>query len=710
MKKILAIIIMFSVLLGMVLPYSASASQKPKVTYQQAIEIAKKSFSLDTKDYDVSHNYQENEEGRGFYEINWTKKEGYSQISVSVDAVTSDIIRMYRYEPSKDSHKKIPKYTNADALKAAEAFIKNIQPKKFSQMKLYQNEYKDSQLYMSQNSYFKFYRVANGIEFTENGIGIEVDKNTLKIISYEYSWDDTQLPDTSKAISLERAQEIFKEKLGLELSYKLITKQDSKEPTPILVYTLKDSNYPIDALTGEVIYTRNIVRSGSANLKFSKVMYDKNEMTPEELKSIEEDSKLISKEAAVAVVEKYIPQIKDFKLESSNLYSIGNSDAAKWRFSWNYNNKEKDTNVYGFINAEVDAVNSKLISFHIDGNKFYPEEKKEPSYSKEQAKDLAEKFLKDIEPDKFSQCEYRDLYKYITVEKPSSYNFYYIRKYNGAACPFNTFTISVNAYTGQIMSYNLNWKEYSLPSTEGVIKLEDAYKALFEKADFSLEYIRSHKDIVNNNISYDIKLAYLLDDNFIMLDGKNGDLLDYNGKPLKKANTLSFIDIKGTPYEKDILLLIELGIIDADDGKFNPNTEILQKDFIKLVIKSIDPYIDNRNESNDYDVYYKEAITRKLISEAEKKPDSKVTRLQASKVLVRALGLGSVAELSDIYVLKAKDLKSIPQNMTGYAALSSRLGIVKLNNGNFNPSLTLKRGEAASIIINYLNVDLIPAQ
>lgn len=710
MKKILAFIIMFSVLLGMVLPYSASASQKPKVTYQQAIEIAKKSFSLDTKDYDVSHNYQENEDGRGFYEISWTKKEGHSQISVSVDAITSEIIRMYRYEPSNDSHKKITKYTSADALKAAEAFIKSIQPEKFSQMKLYQSEYKDSQLYMSQNSYFKFYRIANGIEFTENGIGIEVDRNTLKIISYEYSWDDTQLPDTSKAISMEKAQEIFKEKLGIELSYKLITKPGSKEPTPILVYTLKDGDYPIDALTGEVLYTRNIIRSGNVKVQFSEAKYDKNEMTPEELKSIEENSKLVSKESAIAVVEKYIPQIKDFKLESSNLYSIGNSDAAKWRFSWNYSNKEKDSNVYGFINAEVDAVNSKLISFSIDGNKFYPEEKKEPSYSKEQAKNIAEKFLKDIESDKFTQCEYRDLYKYDTVEKPSSYNFYYIRKYNGVACPFNTFTISVNAYTGQVMSYNLNWKEYSLPSTEGVIKLEDAYKSLFEKADFSLKYIKNYKDRRFDNISYDIKLAYLLDDNFIMLDGKNGDLLDYNGKPLKKANALSFIDIKGTPYEKDISLLIELGIIDADGGKFNPSSEILQKDFIKLVIKSIDPYIDNRNESNDYDVYYKEAIARKLISEAEKKPDSKVTRLQASKILVRALGLGSVAELSDIYILKAKDLKSIPQNMTGYAALSSRLGIVKLNNGNFNPSSTLKRGEAASIIINYLNVDLIPAQ
>lgn len=709
MKKILAFIIMFSMLLGIMLPHNVSANEKTKVTYQQAIESAKKAFNLETKDYEISHSYNEGENGRGFYQLNWSKKDGDGNINVYVDAITSEILIMNRYEPSENPQKKISKYSKAEALKTAEDFIKKLQPQKFSQTKLVVNEYNNIPSYMESNYYFDFVRIENGIEFAGNGIHLGIDKNTLKLVYYEYSWDNNQLPDISKIIGLEKAKEIFKEKLGIELSYRLITKSGSKEPTPMLVYTLKNGNYPIDAITGEVLYNRDIITTkNDMKVGFSKAKeYD---LTAEEIKSIENNSKLISKENALAVVEKYVPQIKDFKLEEARLYSMGNGDTAKWRFSWNYTDKEKEPAVYAYINAEVDAVNSKLISFYIYGNKFYPNEKTDPSYSKEQAKGIAENFLKELEPDKFSQCEYRDSFRGIETEKPSLYNFYYIRKHDGAVCPFNTLSVSVNAYTGQIMEYNLNWKEYVLPSTKEAMKLEDAYKALFEKVDFSLKYIRSDNGGRVELVNYDIKLAYQFSNYFTMLDPTNGTLLDYNGKPLKKVNNLSFTDIKGTPYEKDIFLLIELGIIDADGGKFNPNSEILQKDFIKLVIKSIDPYIDNRNESNDYDVYYKEAITRKLISEAEKKPDSKVTRLQASKILVSALGLGSVAELSDIYILKAKDLKSIPQNMTGYAALSSRLGIVKLNNGNFNPSSTLKRGEATSIIINYLNVDLITAQ
>jgi hypothetical protein len=116
-----------------------------------------------------------------------------------------------------------------------------------------------------------------------------------------------------------------------------------------------------------------------------------------------------------------------------------------------------------------------------------------------------------------------------------------------------------------------------------------------------------------------------------MIDSKTGVVLDSMGKQIKEAKKVEYSDIKGNAAEKDIQLLIEMGIIEDENTKYNPNGEMLQKDFIKMLVRAMEPYMFVYNtytdsSSDEYEKYYKIAIERKIISEKEKQPNSQISK------------------------------------------------------------------------------------
>jgi hypothetical protein len=196
-----------------------------------------------------------------------------------------------------------------------------------------------------------------------------------------------------------------------------------------------------------------------------------------------------------------------------------------------------------------------------------------------------------------------------------------------------------------------------------------------------------------------------------MIDSKTGVVLDSMGKPIKEAKKVEYSDIKGSAAEKDIQLLIEMGIIEDENTKYNPNGEMLQKDFIKMLVRAMEPYMFVYNtytdsSSDEYEKYYKIAIERKLISEKEKQPNSQISKQGTAKMLVRALNVGFVGDLGNIYYLPFKDAKLVGNQYKGYAAIASELGMIPAEKGYFNPSRHVLRGEAATMLVNFLKVDV----
>lgn len=707
MKKVISFIIAVLMLVGCSYPLKASAEDK--ITSSKAIEIAKSAFNLNTEGYNLNQNYIESD-NRKIYELNWySKKKDGSSIYVSVDAQSGEIINMSMWDGSTYTPKKIPTYSKSSAKTAAEEIVKKLQPDKFKKIRLIDNvnNLYDSNYYSDVYTFY-FMRIENGIEVSDNGITVSIDKNNLKIRSYNLNWDSIELSDTSKVIDIDKAKEIFKEKLGVELAYSMSYNSNSKKNTPILVYSLKNGNMPIDAVSGDIIKngysTPYVNEQNKEDLKGSG---QSGNLTIEEQKVIDVSSKYISKEKAIEIAKGYLPLNEKYKLSSANLYSNSNNDTALWYLYWE--SIDSAAKNYNYMNAQIDAVNSEIKSFYYGGSDFdQPSKDKKPSCDKEQAKKIADDFIMSIYPEKFEQIEYKPTTDYYTVNGenylPPIYYFTYVRKTDGVTYNFDSITVNVNTYTGKVTGFNMNWsKNLELPSKEGVIDIDKAYDILFSKLNFSLKFVKCY-DYTKSDAKPQIKLAYVLNPFSGIIDANSGSILDYNGNPVKIQKTPEYTDIKGNPNENNIKLLSEIGILKDSDNKFRPNDNILQKDFIKLLVLSIDPYVYNLDDS--YEAYYEQAVNKKIISEKEINPESQVTRQQAAKMIVKALGVGFVADVTNMYdVSKFKDANSISSEYKGYVAISSELKIINSYNNYIYPLKAVNRGEAATIIVNFLNVN-----
>ncbi len=718
MKRIISIITLTAVLVSLLFTGPVSAAEGDTVELKKAIEIAKTAFNFDAANHDFNSSYSETKYGRKLWFLNWNSTTGSgSSISVTVDAATGEIVNMNQWENAPVQSRKIPKYTREEALKTAEELVKKLHPDKFKETKL-MDEYENNlyRPYYNTDIYnFYFMRKVDGIDFQDNGIQVQVDKNTLKVRSYNLEWDTViPIPDSKKAIKADAAKKLYAEKLGLELAYQVIYPNPTGDPKLILAYTQKYANNPIDALTGEIIIPQYYGPMYGMQEKYA-MSADRGGYvpTPQEQKVIDDSSKYISKEKAMEILKKHVAVDSKYTMDNSSLYGGQNNENAVWNFGWNYSDKKSNT--YSYIYGAVDAVTGEVKNFGISSSENEYKPNTTPKYNKEQAREIAEKFLQEMQPGKFKNSEYREQYyqTYTKQQNVASYNMNFIRKENGISVPGNSLNVTVSAYTGKVINFNMFWQNLEFPDAKGVISLEDAYKALYAKHDLMLKYIRIYNyDAYGDNTT--IKLAYMLDNFYGMIDAKSGQFIDYNGKPIIEANKSTFTDISGHKFEKDIKLLVELGIIDSTENKFNPDTKISQKDFVKFLMKATQPEYYPipyaTSDSSEYDRYYENAIMQNVLAKKDKNPDAYVTRMDASKMMVKALGIGFVADLGNIFNLDVKDAAGISSENKGYAAISAALGLTDISSGSFQPTLELTKAETANMLINYLKVEKTPKE
>ncbi len=708
MKKFVALLTAFVLLSGILqVPAIAFAEEKTAVTLKQSIEIAKSSLGLNTEGYEFTNSYSENQNGYNIWNLNWNNtKTNKETISVSVDAASGKIISIYWWVSDEQSKSKIPKYSRAEALKAAQKVAAKLQGDNFKQTRLADDTNYDNYNRYAETYNFEFIRVYDDVDVPVNNISVQIDKNTLKTRYFNIQWDKGELTAKSKAFSLEKAKELLKSKLGLELTYNVIYNNQNNEPSAVLAYTMKNGNSPIDAFTGELLNT-SIIRTYSNEKNMADKAYNESvKITPEEQYELEKNSKYISKSEAEQAIKQYITIDNKMKLESANLYPGNNKENTTWNLAWRYSSTEDNT--YRYINAQIDAVTKEIKSFNISDNN-NTQNKDKATIKKEQAKKLAEDFLKVIQPDKFSKTQYKE-YKEPFDYAPINNDYYYFnftRIENGIPCPSNSLNVGINAVTGEIVSFNTNWLNINFPAPNKVITLDKAYEVLLDKVKFGMQYVHYYKNANYSEVK-ELKLAYVLENMPGFIDANSSQMLDYNGNPIKQVQKLQYTDIKGNKAEDEIKLLIEIGIIEPDNTKFMPDTATLQKDFIKLLINSLQPeyyFTPVDKADNQYDSYYAEAIKRKIINEADKKPDTYVTRQDAAKMIIRAMGYGVIAEKSNMFVVTFKDASKITNVYKGYVVMAAELGIIAPIKSYFNPANNITRGDAAEIIVNYLKCE-----
>ncbi len=197
-------------------------------------------------------------------------------------------------------------------------------------------------------------------------------------------------------------------------------------------------------------------------------------------------------QSAIKFVKSKIDIPKECTKFSYNIYN--RNDQIVWSLAWS--DKESQKNV----NVQVDEDN--FISSYNTYDNMPNIDKKIPKYSREQAYKIAEQFVNRLNPKLMDQFKVNETNAY---GYNGGYSINYIRQVNGIEFRNNNINLSVNSYTGKVISYSCNYsKDTKFEDASKIISLNQAQKAFAEKLGLKLVY-----NVKLDNEKYETYLSYV---------------------------------------------------------------------------------------------------------------------------------------------------------------------------------------------------------
>ncbi|ATW28090.1 S-layer homology domain-containing protein [Candidatus Formimonas warabiya] len=710
MKKTLALFIIMGLILATV-PL-ASIAQEPSnapIQVEKAIEIAKGLFQISSSLDQFDSTYEQNEYAN-VWSLRWYNNKGDGEVNVRVDADSGEIAGYNAYDPQDYTGKysSIPKISRKEGESIALNFIKKVAPSKANQIILKPN---------NETSYggpvfhqYSFNRVINGVEYPANNISVEVNGQTGQVRSFNVSWEKINVTAKTPKLTLGEAEKIFTEKFGFELKY---LKPQTSGTTSKPIMTIYEINNPyqvaIDASSGEIVqddyygpyYDRKSMMGGGEAANDAQ----KPALSPIEQRIADELKGLISKESALEIAKKAAGVPDNFKLNGASLNKDWDFPELRiWSFQWN--REEKDH--YGWASAEIDAKTGKVLAFDFSENN-NPIDSSVPLdqrslkiKSKSAAEKLVTSFLEDNYPEVVGNLRaqtdnYVRPYPAQDDNNQPNYFFPYERLVDGIPFSQNYVNATVDSYTGKISSFRIRFLDLDFPATDQVLDQTQFTADFFAENHMILVYSKD-KD---QNLRLVYKLAPLESYRF---NAQSGEMIGFDGEPVKDHNVSEITDIKGHWAEQAINTLNQLGLLHYENGLFQPNGEITQAEIMKALVKSTNSYLTDSTEGNWYDSYYQQAKQSGLITAKEMNPSASVTREELAKYLTRTM-VGDKYATLNIYKVDFKDAAKITPGYAGYVAIVSGLGIMSGDGANFNPQTKALKGEACAILVKYLKTE-----
>jgi len=181
----------------------------------------------------------------------------YERVLVTCD--TEGNIISYTYRNYDKSYGQLPSYTKAELEAVANEFLKTTVPEVFENVKLHGSY--GTGIYSGQYTYV-YSRYIDGYLFPDNYVNIAVDYNTGDVTQMNVEYDyELEIDKHESIITPEKAEEILGTKQEMVLTYLTKTNVDkeTKERTikAFLVYKPKYSYLAVDAGTGELYDTKS---------------------------------------------------------------------------------------------------------------------------------------------------------------------------------------------------------------------------------------------------------------------------------------------------------------------------------------------------------------------------------------------------------------------------------------------------------------------
>jgi len=732
-KRLERIVVWATLLFLMVglLPATALASAKPGVTLDQAIQAVKGVFEVPGEFTQFSSGYNQYED-RQAWNLNWrTTKEPGGNMWAEVDAVSGDILGMNIWQYTSDQPMmKLPSISREEAVKIAQELVNRLHSERLDQLSLQpgDGELLPLMSWGPATYNIRWQRLVNGIPFPEDGVNVSVDTQSGKVTGYYFRWTKGDFPTAINAITVEQARQAFDQAEMFSLQYFRPYPREPRQQVPALLVYRLGPNAMIDALTGEPVNLEGGWMEGGGGMGsygLEKAMgMDSSaapvpvQLTPEELKEVEESAKILSQEDAEAVVRQWVHIPANMVLRSINLYSEDWQDPGlrTWNFHWNSDERESRETGYRYLSARVNAITGELLSFDRDRPWIMESNTKDGKsgqrLNRAEAQKVAEEFLAKIQPERFKQVkqqpESRQEYYYYGPlgegQEPLFYSFQYLRLVDGITFPANGLSATVDTATGEITSYYMNWFIGDFPSTQGIMDLGKATDRFLARQPLTLQYTMIYKPYDRR----EIRLVYRPvpqpgSPGEAMTDAKTGEPLDWSGQPLaQQPRPYRFTDIDGHWAEKEISLLGQAGVFGEYGETFRPGEAVTAVQLLKALLVASDGVwgIGSLTDNQVLD----RARQRGWVKE-DLQPGDAIDRQMLARLTVRFLGLDRAARVKGIYTVPFTDVQSIANDSLGYVALSWGLGVLKGDNGKFRPADQVSRAEAAVALVRTLGVE-----
>lgn len=532
-----------------------------------------------------------------------------------------------------------------------------------------------------------------------------------------------------------KAREQLKSTLDLRLEYVLDWDgKDGSEKKAVLRYLPNSTDeFYVDAATGELVnltelrekLRRDTAAGGDmiANKFMASAAMDAAvpeaapTLTPTELEGVAKLEDVLDKDALDG-------KIRAWKELGLDKYTLGAANYTVDRetsevTAWVSYAKNTGEGVYR-RNVTVNAKTGELISMYGYGPGRYEllkvdgkEEKAPATITAKNAQAKASAFLTKLWPTQFAKTEAYNGPD--AAEKATGWGFTFAQKENGYFFPGNSISASVDA-DGYITAFSKDFDDdVTFDSADGLVSMDAAVNAWCESYPVELAYMAipvaldmREQFVLLRNAGYTyynaLKPGYAWGDQdgwCSGVDAKTGQVVREERSETEK---MTYSDLDGH-WAKDILDELARFSVGWLGGKAEPDKTLTQLDYLKL-LASMDGYTVTEREENgekNWDWLYNYAYRQGLLTEEERSENEAVTRAGMVKMLLNSLGYGAVAQLPGIFRCDFADADAIPAADLGYAALAQGLGIISGDGeGNYAPTRTSTRAEAAVLVWNYL--------
>lgn len=631
-----------------------------------------------------------------YYSVQYREKaddgKGMS-VNITTDGVITNYFKALNRDYSDENQLSFAKLPEPELKAKATAEFKKLNPTVASKFKV-----SSIDLRLSGNTAtVSFDRVANSAPVGRDNASVTLNKDTGELESMYVSWTDRLPIKAETFVPVSAANAAYIKGATYEPYYNPYYDGENKLHVDILADV---HNTPVNAVTGELSTFDEGMRNDYVGIETAVDDAEEDSvaggaapkrayvLTPEEKKAVQQEKNLLSAEEAFAKAkaDPYVGADDTYKISSSSFNERKPYDYNyQFQYVWSLTlTKTVDKKTADTINVTVDAAKGTIGGFNHYAH--IPLQRADAPTAVSTVADRAPKADEVVNYYlKGKNYKFTDSSKETAKDSLINAAYYtYTREVNGLKVRPDTISVSVQP-NGTVTSMSYTYHNVTFPEAKYLPK-EQALAAYLKENPLTLSYVLRTRDGDRAaEAQYgDGSRQYSADGERSgggVLDAKTG--LSYKSYTENVSiKDTEYSDVKTGDRNYDIVnKLKQYGIgLAAKNGKLSPNAAV-EKGELSALLWSV-----SQNNWNWY-------------SSINREDKANVTKSDAVKMFVTAIGGERFAKLKGIYKTAYTDVKSAD---TGYFAIAKAVGALTESGKKISPDKKFTRMDALQLVYDYL--------